>query len=288
MLEQTDRYVIERDGMGAVIKRSKHSTSVHQTIEHSLKPTRESWNEFKRFLDIDHPDRHPKGWQARAEKLNSRQRVATFLAGSLYGYTRDWMGVEALSYLPYDDPVLFEEILDYYTEFTISLYRPVLEKVQFDFAYIFEDCCFNTGPLLSPHLYRKFYDKYYKRLFGFYKKNGVPFILLDSDGKIDDLVPCWLESGVDIMFPIEVGTWQADPLKLRREFGKELCMMGGVNKHVIPHGAQAIRELLTHLKPLVEEGGFIPIPDHRISPECSLDDFLTYIDVYKEVFSIND
>ena len=284
ILDEKDDYVIERTGIGEVIKRSKQGSSIHHTIEYPLKPTRESWNNFKRFLDADDPDRYPQGWQSRAEKLNSRDRVAAFLGGSLYGFPRNWMGVESLSYLPYDDPVLFEEILDYYTEFTISLYRPILEKVEFDFAYIFEDCCFNTGPLLSPDLYSKFFDKYYKRLFGFYKDAGVPFILLDSDGKVDDLVPCWLESGVDIVFPVEVGTWHADPVRLRRDFGKELRMMGGVNKHVIAHGAQAIREHLTHLKPLVEEGGYLPIPDHRISPECSLNDFLTYVDVYKEVF----
>jgi hypothetical protein len=150
---------------------------------------------------------------------------------------------------------------------------------------IFEDCCFKNGPLISPDIYRQFYHKYYCKLVDFYHLNGVDKVMVDSDGKVDLLIPCWLESGIDIVFPIEVGTWNADPVKLRREFGTDLRMFGGVDKHVIPKGEHAIREHLEPLVPLVQEGGYIPIPDHRIPPDCSLTQFRTYVKVFKEVFN---
>jgi uroporphyrinogen decarboxylase len=195
------------------------------------------------------------------------------------------MGVEELSYLMYDDPVLLEEILEHLANFWMTLMRPVLAKVRFDFAYFFEDCCFNTGPLVSPDLYRKHFDKYYRRLIEFYRSMGVPFMLMDSDGKVDALIDCWLDSGFDILFPIEVGTWKTDPVALRRRFGKRLRMMGGVDKHVIPRGEAAIRKHLEPLRPLVAEGGFIPLPDHRIPPHCSFEQFRTYVRVFKEVLA---
>jgi uroporphyrinogen decarboxylase len=284
VLEETATYRVVRTSLGAVIKESKAGASIPQHIEHALKPTRESWARFKKFLDPSDPARRPAGWEKKAEALNGRTRVTTFLLGSLYGWPREWMGVEELSYLAYDDPALFEEIIAHLTDYFMALNRPTLARAQFDFAYIFEDCCFNTGPLLSPSLYRKFYDKYYRRLIEFCRGLGVPFVLLDSDGKTDDLIPCWLDSGVDIVFPIEVGTWKADPVALRRRFGKRLRMMGGVDKHVIPQGAAAIRAHLSPLKPLVEEGGFVPLPDHRIPPSCSLEQFKTYVGVFKEQF----
>ena len=114
---------------------------------------------------------------------------------------------------------------------------------------------------------------------------GIPFVLIDSDGKTDALIPCWLESGFDIFFPIEIGTWKADPIDLRRRFGRRLRMMGGVNKHIIPQGKAAVRAELQRLKPLVQEGGFIPLPDHRIPPDCSLDDFRRYVEVFREVLA---
>jgi hypothetical protein len=62
-------------------------------------------------------------------------------------------------------------------------------------------------------------------------------------------------------------------------------MMGGVDKHVIPKGEAAIREHLRELQPLAREGGFIPLPDHRIPPDCSLEQFRSYIRIFKEVFN---
>jgi hypothetical protein len=153
-------------------------------------------------------------------------------------------------------------------------------------VYFFEDCCGATGPLFSPAIYREVLDKHYKWLLGFYKENGVAFSLIDSDGKVDRLVPSWLGSGFDILFPVEVGTWGATPMNLRQQFGSGLKMLGGVDKHVIPKGEAAIREHLLSLKPAVDQGGYLPIPDHRIPPECSLEDFQTYLRVYQEVFRI--
>lgn len=152
-------------------------------------------------------------------------------------------------------------------------------------TYFHEDCCFNTGPLISPAMHRAHYDVHYRRMIAAFRAQRVPFMLMDSDGKVDDLLPCWLDSGFDIVFPIEVGTWKANPVELRRRHGKRLRMMGGVDKHVIPRGEAAIRAELEPLRSLVEEGGFIPLPDHRIPPDCSLEQFRTYIRIFKELLA---
>ncbi|HOX05654.1 MAG TPA: uroporphyrinogen decarboxylase family protein [Planctomycetota bacterium] len=284
VLEETDEYRVVRTSLGAVLKEGKAASSIPQHIEEALKPTRESWERFKRFLDPHDPARRPAGWEATADALARRERTTCFLAGSLYGWPRNWLGTEGVSYLPYDDPALFEEIIEYVSEYFMALYRPVLARAQFDFAYFFEDCCFNTGPLFSPEIYRKFYDRHYRRMIDFYHSAGVRFVMIDSDGKVDDLLPCWLDSGFDIVFPIEVGTWKANPRAFRRKYGRRVRMLGGVDKHVIPRGEAAIRAELDPLRGLVAEGGYIPIPDHRIPPDCSLEQFRTYVGVFKEVF----
>lgn len=283
-IEKTDDYVVVKTGFGSITKRSRSGSSVSHHIEEALKPTRESWARFKKFIDPSDPRRLSAGWEGIAEELNKRDGVATFMGGSLFGWPRDWMGVEAISYLAYDDPALYEEIIEYVADYFMQLFKPVLGRVSMDFVYIFEDCCFKNGPLFSPDIYRKYYDRHYRRLVDFYHGMGVKYVLLDSDGKIDDLIPCWLDSGIDILLPIEVGTWNQSPVELRKRFGKALRMMGGVDKHVIPKGEKAIRAHLETLKPLVAEGGYIPLPDHRIPPDCSLEQFRTYVRVFKSVF----
>jgi Uroporphyrinogen decarboxylase (URO-D) len=174
--------------------------------------------------------------------------------------------------------------IDWLTNFYISLLEPVLKTAKFDVAYIFEDCCGKNGPLFSPDTYRRFYHKYYCKLTEFLHSMGIKHVMMDSDGQVEELIPLWLDSGIDIIFPIEIGTWHADPVELRRKFGKSLKMFGGVNKHVISQGETAIRKELEHLKPLVMEGGFIPIPDHRIPPGISFSQLKDYFKIFNDVF----
>jgi len=284
VLEETDGYRVIKTGTGAILKEGKQGSSIPQHLQEALQPTRDCWERFKTFFNPDDPARYLPGWEIKAQELNGRKRVTTFLAGGLYSWPREWMGVEQLSYLAYDDPVLFEEIIEHLADFFIALHRPILEKTRFDFAYFFEDCCYNTGPLFSPATYRQFYDRHYRRMIDFYHKMGVPFVMVDSDGKLDELIPCWLESGFDVVFPIEVGTWRADPVRLRKQYGGKLRMFGGVDKHVIPQGEAAIRRHLEPLRELTAEGGYIPIPDHRIPPDCSLEQFRTYVRIFQSTF----
>ena len=285
VIEDTPDYRIVRNPLGEVVQVGKLGSTIPHYLEHALKPTRESWQRFQKMLDPCDSARYASDWRAKGELLNQRERVTAFIAGSLFGWPRGWMGVEAISYLPYDDPLLFEDIVAFLTDRLIALYKPILQQVRFDFAYFFEDCCSKTGPLLSPRIYERVYKKYYRKLVDFYHDMGVPFVLLDSDGKVDALLPLWLESGIDILFPIEVGTWKANPVEFRKRYGKRLRMFGGVNKLVIPLGEAAIRAELEPLCEIVNEGGFIPIPDHRIPPDCSLEQFKTYVRVFQEVFA---
>jgi uroporphyrinogen decarboxylase len=285
VLEETDAHRVVRTSLGGVRKVGKLGSSITEHLEEDLKPTRKDWERFKGFLDPDDPARRPSDWRETARQVDAEDRVKCFFAGGLYGSLRGWLGTEQVSFLPYDDPALFDEMIEYLADFYMAMIDPVLDYVHFDFGYYFEDCCFNSGPLFSPATYERHFAPHYRRMIEHYKARGVPLILLDSDGNVEQMVPLWLRDGVDIIFPLEVGTWRADPVAYRREYGKRIRMFGGVDKHVIPRGQEAIRAELERLVPLVAEGGYIPIPDHRIPPSCSLEQFRTYTRVFKEVLA---
>ena len=281
--ESADHRVVRRMD-GSVVNERKDGGSIPQVLTHALEPTREAWAAFRKRLDPGDPTRRPADWRERARELNGRSHMTPFLAGSLYGWPRAWMGMERLSLLMYDDPALFESIIAHVADFFMEVNGPVLDECRFDFAYFFEDCCFSNGPMFSPDVYHRHFHKHYRRMVDFYHRKGVKYVLLDSDGKVDALLPSWLGSGIDILFPIEVGTWKADPVALRKRFGRDLRMFGGVNKHVIAEGEAAVRRELRRLEPLVNAGGFVPIPDHRIPPNVSLEAFRAYVRVFKEIY----
>jgi uroporphyrinogen decarboxylase len=287
VIEKGDDYKVIRHPNGAVFRERTDGSSIPLHVEEALKPTRESWARFAEALRTDRPDRFADeaAFTATAERLNARDETVWIKAGSLYGDPRNWMGVEAISLLSYDDPALYEEIIATQAEHYMTLNARVLDRVKVDAVYFFEDCCGRSGPLFSPAIFEKYYAKYYRQMVEFYKSRGVGFVLLDSDGHVEPLIECWLDAGIDILFPIEVGTWQADPVALRGRYGKRLRMMGGLdNKNLIPGPADAVRAELERLKPVVDEGGFIPLPDHRLPPHCTMDAFRRYVDIFREVF----
>jgi uroporphyrinogen decarboxylase len=281
--ENEDRRVV-RTSLGEEVVERKDGVSIPHTRVYALEPTASSWKHFKKFLNPYDSKRFPSGWKERAAELNKRDVVTTFMGGSLYGWLRGWMGVENISYIMYDDPELLKEMVEYLADFFMQLMEPVLKVTKFDFVYFFEDCCGSSGPLFSPDIYGTVYDDHYRRMIRFYKDAGVPFALIDSDGWSEKFMPSWLGSGFDIMFPVEVGKWNANPGDLRGKFGRRLCIFGAINKNLIFASEYELKEHLLNLKPCVEEGGFIPIPDHRIPPQVSYRQMLDYIRIFGEVF----
>jgi hypothetical protein len=285
VIEETEDTIVYENAVGDIIKDSKLGSTITHALRYGLEPTWESWEHYKRYLNPKDPRRRGENWEQKADELAKSGRMLAFMGGSLYGWLRNWMGIENISFLMYDDPDLFQDMVHYLTDYFIELLEPVVKRLSFDLVYFFEDCCGVDGPLFSPAIYREVLDPCYRRLLRFYKENGVAFSMMDSDGKVDQFIPLWRESGFDIIFPIEVGTWKASPVALREKFGADLKMLGGVDKHVISQGEDAIRAHLLTLKPAVDQGGYLPIPDHRIPPECSLEDFKTYLRVFNEVFN---
>ena len=165
-----------------------------------------------------------------------------------------------------------------------ALEKTLGDGVRPEAAMMWEDMCYSGGPLLSPRIFREVLVPHYRRITATLNRFGVDIVILDCDGKIDALLPLWLDAGVNTMFPIEVGKWQADPVAFRRQYGRDLRMVGGVDKHVLASTRDAIRREVDRLAPLVEEGGYIPTPDHRVPPDVSLDNYLFFLETAKSVW----
>ena len=156
---------------------------------------------------------------------------------------------------------------------------------KFDFAHFWEDICYKNGPLVTPAVFDEKVGPQYKRITTLLNQHGINIISLDCDGMIDSLIPTWLNNGVNTMFPIEVGTWNASIAPWRKKYGKELRGVGGMNKVMFSRDRKAIDAEIERLKPLIELGGYIPCPDHRIPPDAEWDNVRYYCDRMRKVFS---
>ncbi|HUS45473.1 MAG TPA: uroporphyrinogen decarboxylase family protein [Phycisphaerae bacterium] len=289
VVKETEEYRWYRRSDGVVERWHKHSVTIPEPVEFLL-TGRRSWPEYKKRLDPADPRRVPDDYAERVAKHRDAERMYPLCigAGSLYGVLRGWIGVENLSLLLYDDRALVEEMVERRADCIVEPLSKALaiareQGVTFDYAAMWEDICFNRGPLISPKMFREICGPHYRRITDLLRSYGCEFVMLDCDGRIDDLIPVWLDNGVNVMFPVEIGDW-ADPLELRRRFGKDLLMRGGFDKKILARGPQAITAEVGRLTPLVEEGGFIPHCDHRVPLGVRLADYIHYVNEAKRVW----
>jgi uroporphyrinogen decarboxylase len=201
--------------------------------------------------------------------------------GGFFGPLRNMVGVERLCTLFYDDPAFVEEMMEANADLTIAIMDQVLDVIEIDAFAFWEDMAYKTGPLLSPAMARQYMLPRYARVVEFLRGRGVKIIGLDSDGQIHPLLPVWLDAGLNMLYPFETQAGM-DVREVRRRYGRNLLLWGGVDKRTLAHGPAAIDAELVRLRPLIEEGGYIPHTDHSIPPDVSFDNFRYYMEKLAE------
>lgn len=291
VLKDEGDFQIVQGGDGTTVRRQKVLGSIPQHMDHLLKD-RATWEQhFKWRLDPSNPDRlNAKFEQALAAHADATRTYPLSVgAGSMFGQLRNWMGIEGVSYIQYDDPKLFAEMIATIGDCIVGTLERILKKakacgVTYDFASMWEDMSYGHGPLLGVPAFEAHCVPQYQRISRLLRQYGCDLIMLDSDGDARLLYPGWLRAGVNIAFPMEVGTWGNEPVSGRQRFGKEMRICGGFSKRILAAGKDPIAREIDRLAGLVEEGGFIPFCDHRVPPDVSLENYIYYVERAKQVW----
>jgi len=215
--------------------------------------------------------RYPEWWADHCRCLAGRDYPLSLTHNAcfgLYSFMRRLMGTELACTVFYDDPALAHEVLDFLTDYILEVTRPALEQIEVDFFNFFEDYAYKAGPLVGPNIFRAFLMPRYRRIIDFLRGHGVRHIWLDSDGNTELLIPLFLEVGVTCHWPLERAAGM-DPVKLRATYGRDLALIGGIDKRELTKGRREIEAELARLAPLVEQGGYIPTVDHAVPPDVS-------------------
>ena len=282
---EPDGSEVVRNGEGLIVKIKPGVVSIPAHVGTSL-TGREAWEEMylPRLTDCE-ARVNAEAIRGRYAEIERLGLPVCLSCGSLYGNIRNMLGVEDLAYLAADDEELYEEIIHTVGELCLKVAGRMLALgLTFDFGHFWEDICFKSGPLVRPSVFRELVGPWYKKITSLLKAHGVDFVSVDCDGKIAALVPVWLENGVNTMFPIEVGTWHASFDNWRRIYGKDLRGVGGMDKRVFAQDYTAVDREIERLKPIVDMGGYIPCPDHRIPPDAKWENVQYYCERFRKTF----
>lgn len=283
IIEEDERYRVEITHGGVTVKvLRKHPLRMPMYLDRPVKDWA-TWKEYKKRLDPDSPERWPSDWDTFVKKTNSEDAPTCLLLEGFFGILREWTGLDNLLYMFYDDPKLVEDMMDHMLHFMMAIAQRVLKDIRIDVIHFWEDMAYKAGPLISPDMFRKFMIPRYRQITDFLHSRGVDIIMVDSDGDINELIPMWLDVGINFHWPLEV-TARMDAISLRKRYGKDIILAGNIDKLVFSKGKKAIHEEVMSKVPfLVETGPYFPSLDHIVPPSISFEDFCYFINLLREI-----
>ena len=137
--------------------------------------------------------------------------------------------------------------------------------------------------LISPELYRKLFKPRHAKINeAIRRKCPNMHISLHSCGSIFPIIGDLIESGYDILNPVQKECANMDPLTIKREFGKHVTIWGGAlsTQTTMTHGSvdDIIREAKEMIRIYGPGGGFVYSQIHNIQADISPEKILAFFD----------
>jgi uroporphyrinogen decarboxylase len=185
------------------------------------------------------------------------------------------------------DKKLAGALFDAVTEQNTTMAEEML-KVGGDLADVVctsDDLGFQTGPMVSPELYRELFKPRHKKFFDTVKKNTSAFVHFHCCGSIYKLLDDFIELGVDVIHPVQVAAKDMDSGILAPEFGDRLSFWGGIDtQRVLPKGTteEVKAEVRRRIRDFAPGGGFILGAVHDIQPDVPVENIIAMYEAGRE------
>jgi uroporphyrinogen decarboxylase len=237
--------------------------------------TRADWEQMKTRFQLDTPGRFPADLAERCRRYRDRTQILTVQVNGPFWQLREWCGFENLCMLFLDDPDFVQEMVDFWAAFVSQVLARLFAHTSLDRLGVSEDMAYKAHSMISPAMTRRHLQPTYRRWVEQAKAAGCPIVDMDSDGYIGELIPIWIEAGINVCDPIEVAAHNDLPA-FRRQFGRRMAYTGGVDKRAMARGGRVVEAELDRLTPVIRDGGYIPGCDHGVPPDISWPDFIHY------------
>jgi hypothetical protein len=276
--------LVQRDALGRTMKLCKTVATVALPLDFPVK-CMDDWLHLRPLFEF-RPERID--WQA-VDAARDLQQQGVLVVGRLPGgwdIARELMGEETACVAYYEQPELMADILETVGMTAVRVFERLTEKLTIDQLLVHEDLAGKSGPLVGPNQVRQFIGPYYRRAWDVLSSRGTRLFNLDSDGNITAVIEPLLEAGVNAMHPMEPAAGM-DIVKVRRQYGRRLAILGGIDKHVLRRSREEIRrELEYKLQPLMQQGGTVFALDHRIPNGTPLANYRYYVGLGRELLGL--
>jgi hypothetical protein len=244
---------------------------------------------FDRHYDPDDPDRIPSDVDARCERAHRDGRVVALGAsgGGLLQMlgVNSWQSLVAACEALVERSAYVEALLDRTSDFHCLMLDRVLSRVEVDYATIYEPIASNAGPIVSPEMFERYAMPGHRRVLALLERRGVRHrILCTTGGDLSSLLPFFLDAGVNGLWISNIMVPEMEYRNLRREYGPEISLIGGIDATSLVRGAGAVRRAIeATVPPLLDEGRYLPCLNDRPRDDTPFDMYAMYREVLAEV-----
>jgi uroporphyrinogen-III decarboxylase len=114
----------------------------------------------------------------------------------------------------------------------------------------------NHGPLISPKMYSSIILKSYRPIIEALNQHGVSTLIYRTYANTRLLLPGVVKAGFNCLWACETNPEAMDYKEIRKEFGKELRLIGGIDSDSLRHNKEEIERSIIDIVPaLLESGG---------------------------------
>ncbi|VGO18862.1 uroporphyrinogen decarboxylase family protein [Pontiella sulfatireligans] len=204
----------------------------------------------------------------------------------------DLLGMEEMYILMYEDPDVVHRVFTKVVDFYYAVNQQTFEEAAdlMDIFFFGNDFGSQNGALISPSMFRTFIQPHLKRLIDQAHGFGLK-VQMHSCGSVQELMPCFLEAGLDGLHALQPDCRDMDIRALKETFGDRLVLNGGIDSHhaLICGTPESVREeTLRVLGIMVPGGGYIAGASHdSILEETPLENVLAMFDAVREFHGID-
>jgi len=226
------------------------------------------------------------------EKTDYAITATSAVSGLFFELAQYLRGSEKFLMDLYLDPkfahALIEKLTEVITEINLYYLEPIAEYIEWiEFT---EDIAMQRNLFVSREIFKEFFDKPHKAIFSAIKKRYPHIkIFFHSCGAMSPMIPDIIDWGVDILNPLQPLAYGMDLLKIKKEYGKDVVLHGGIDiqQAMIGTESDVKKEVEERVNVLAEGGGYILAPTNHLQIDVPVENFFTlynYANIYSKKF----
>ena len=243
-----------------------------------------------RFPDPSEKSRF-QGLRQEAENLynNTDYALMAGQAATLFYFSSELRGYQQLMTDLALDPELIEILIERVLEWMIEFTSHYLDQIgdYIEGWWLGDDWGIQTGPIMSPEMFRKFFKPRYRRLFDLVRSKTKAKIILHTCGATYWLLKDLIDLGIDAVHPLQpTAAGNEDSERIKKEFGKKIAFYSNIaNTTILPYGtvAETIAEVEKKISIMAPGGGYIFSGGHNIQADVPAENIVAMFDTAYEV-----